>query len=145
MAEYTNVGLQNVLTGQNVVFTESPIPCNRGLVMHREGSGIFTLRGPGCSCNQCFARYKVTFGGNIAIPAGGDVGTPVSLAIALEGEPLASATMIETPAALSQFNNVFAAVFITVPRGCCVTVAVENNGTQAVDVQNSNLIVERVC
>ena len=144
MPEYTNVALQNVLTGQNVVFTETPVPCNKGLVMHREGSGIFTLRGPGCACNQCFARYKVTFGGNIAIPAGGDATAPVSLAIALEGEPLASATMIETPAVVAQFNNVFSAVFVTVPRGCCVTVAVENNGTQAVDVQNANLIVERV-
>ena len=144
MPEYTNVALQNVLTGQNVVFTETPVPCNKGLVMHREGSGIFTLRGPGCACNQCFARYKVTFGGNIAIPAGGDIAAPVSLAIALEGEPLASATMIETPAVVAQFNNVFAAVFITVRSGCCVTVAVENNGTQAVDVQNANLIVERV-
>lgn len=144
MPEYTATALQNVLTGQNVVFTETPVPCNKGLVMHREGSGIFTLRGPGCACNQCFARYKVTFGGNIAIPAGGDIAAPVSLAIALEGEPLASATMIETPAVVAQFNNVFAAVFVTVPRGCCVTVAVENNGTQAVDVQNANLIVERV-
>ena len=144
MPEYTATALQNVLTGQNVVFTETPVPCNKGLVMHREGSGIFTLRGPGCACNQCFARYKVTFGGNIAIPTGGDATAPVSLAIALEGEPLASATMIETPAVVAQFNNVFAAVFVTVPRACCVTVAVENNGTQAVDVQNANLIVERV-
>ena len=143
MPEYTNVGLQSVAVGQNVVFTETPVPCNKGLVMHREGSGIFTLRGPGCACNQCFARYKVTFGGNIAIPDGGETAAPVTLAIALEGEPLASATMIETPGATAQFNNVFAAVFVTVPRGCCVTVAVENSGTQAVYVQNSNLIIER--
>lgn len=144
MAEYVAFPIQSVLAGQNVVFTTDVIPCNKGLVMHRPGSGLFTLRGPGCACNQCFARYKVTFGGNIAIPTGGDATAPVSLAIALEGEPLASATMIETPAVVAQFNNVFAAVFVTVPRGCCVTVAVENNGTQAVDVQNANLIVERV-
>lgn len=144
MPEYVNVALQSVAVGQNVVFTETPVPCNKGLVMHREGSGIFTLRGPGCGCNQCFARYKVTFGGNIAIPDGGEATAPVALAIALEGEPLASATMIETPSVVAQFNNVFAAVFVTVPRGCCVTVAVENSGTQAVYVQNANLIVERV-
>ncbi len=144
MAEYTSIALQNVLVGQNLLFTESPIPCCKGYVLHREGSGIFTLRGPGCASNQCFARYKVSFGGNIAVPTGGTAATPVSLAIALEGEPLASATMIETPAATAQFNNVFAAVYVTVPRGCCVTVAVENNGTQAVDVQNANLLIERV-
>jgi len=39
---------------------------------------------------------------------------------------------------------VFAAAFIEVPRGCCVTVAVENTSTQAIDIANSNLIVERV-
>lgn len=145
MPEYTAIQPQTVAAGQNVLFTETPVPCNRGLVLHREGSGIFTLRGPGCGSNQCFARYKVTFGANIAVPAAGAVATdPLSLAIALEGEPLASATMIETPGVVSLFNNVFAAVFVTVPRGCCVTVAVENNGTGPVDVANANLIIERV-
>lgn len=141
MAEYTNVALQNVLVGGNVNFSESPYPCNKGIVLHRQGSGVFTLRG---SCSQCYARYKVSFGGNIAIPTGGDTASPVSIAIAIDGEPLASATMIETPAEVAHFNNVFAAVYVTVPKGCCVSVAIENNGTQAVDVQNANIIIERI-
>lgn len=141
MAEYTNATLQNVLVGGNVNFSESPYPCNKGIVLHRQGSGVFTLRG---ACSQCFARYRVSFGGNIAIPAGGETDQAVSLAIAIEGEPLASATMIETPGAVSQFNNVFASVYVSVPKGCCVSVAVENNGTQAVDVQNANIIIERI-
>lgn len=100
-----------------------------------------TLRG---QTNQCRARYKVSFGGNIAIPTGGAV-APISIALSVSGEPLASATAIVTPAAVEDYFNVFTAVFIEVPRGCCVTVAVENTSTQAINVANSNLIAERVC
>jgi len=79
----------------------------------------------------------------VAIPAGGTV-APISLAIAVDGEPLASATMIETPAAAEAFSNVFSAVLVAVPRGCCVTIGVRNTGEEPVDVQNANMIVERV-
>ena len=140
MAEYTAIALQEVDARQNIIFTETPVRCNRGYVLHREGSGIFTLRG---ITNQCTARYKVSFGGNIAVPAGGTVGE-ISVAIAIEGEPLASATAIVTPAAVEEFFNVFTAVFVEVPRGCCLTVAVENTSEDAINVQNANLIVERV-
>lgn len=140
MAEYTAIALQTVAAGQNVAFTESPVACNRGYVNHRDGSGIFTLRG---ITNQCRARYKVTYGGNISIPTGGTVG-PISIALAIEGEPLASATAIVTPAAVNEFFNVFVAVYIEVPRGCCLSVAVENTSDQAINVQNSNIIIERV-
>lgn len=140
MAEYTNGALQLVAAGQNVVFTESPAACNKGYVVHREGSGVFTLRG---ITNQCRARYKVSYGGNIAIPTGGTVG-PISVAIAVEGEPLTSATAIVTPAAVEEFFNVSAAVYIEVPRGCCVSVAIENTSTQSISAQNSNIIIERV-
>jgi molybdopterin-binding protein len=68
----------------------------------------------------------------------------ISVAIAIEGEPLASATAIVTPAAVEEFFNVFTAVFVEVPRGCCLTVAVENTSADAINVQNANLIVERV-
>ncbi len=137
--EITYNALQTVGAGQNVLFNETPV---RGgnCAQHREGSGIVTLRG---QTNQCRARYKVTFGGNIAIPTGGTI-EPISIAIAIEGEPLASATAIVTPAAVEEFFNVFTAVYIEVPRGCCSTVAVENTSTQAINVQNANLIVERV-
>jgi hypothetical protein len=49
--------------------------------------------------DQCRARYKITFGGNIAIPTGGTV-EAISMAIALDGEPVATTTMISTPAAV---------------------------------------------
>lgn len=140
MAEYTNIGIQTVAAGQNVAFTETPVPCNRGYVNHREGSGVFTLRG---ITNQCRARYKVSYGGNIGIPGGGTVSS-ISLALAIEGEPLASATSIVTPVAVGDFANVFTAVYIEVPRGCCLSVAVENTSDQPISVANSNLIIERV-
>lgn len=139
MAEFTNVYVQQVAAGQNVVFTETPVS-GSNCIVHREGAGIVTLRG---QTNQCRARYKVSFGGNIAIPTGGAVG-PISIAIAVSGEPLLSATATVTPAAVSDFFNVFTAVYIEVPRGCCVTIAVENTSAETIEVENSNLIVERV-
>lgn len=141
MAEFTGIALQSVLTNQNVLFTETPVCSNNCNIIHREGSGIVTLKG---NTNQCRALYKVSFGGNIAVPTGGTAGA-ISVAIALEGEALASATATVTPAAVEEFFNVYTSVFVAVPKGCCVTVAVENISTQTISVQNANLIVERVC
>lgn len=137
--EITAVALQEVAENQNVLFTDTVIYGNPSIV-HRGGSGLVTLRG---LTDQCRAQYKVTFGGNIAIPTGGTV-EEISLALTIDGEPLGSTLMIETPAAVEQFSNVFSAVYIAVPRGCCVTVGVRNTSAQAVNVQNANLIVERV-
>ena len=137
--EITAVALQEVAENQNVLFTDTVI-CGGPSIVHRGGSGLVTLRG---LTNQCRAQYKVTFGGNIAIPTGGTV-EEISLAITIDGEPLGSATMIETPAAVEEFSNVFGAVYIAVPRGCCLTVGVRNTSAQAINVQNANLIVERV-
>lgn len=139
MAEFTAAVLQTVESGANVLFTETPVRGN-ACIYHREGSGIVRLQG---ARNQCRALYKVTFGGNVAIPAGGTVG-PITLAITVDGEALGSATMIETPAAAEAFSNVFAAVLIAAECGCCVTIGVRNIGPDAIDVQNANMIVERV-
>lgn len=139
MAEYTNANTVTVAAGQNVPFTETVVsgsPC----IVHREGAGIVTLRG---LTNQCRARFKVSFGGNIAIPTGGAVGA-ISAALAVNGEPLNSATGIVTPAAVDQYGNIYVAANIDVPRGCCLTVAVENTSDQAINIANANLIVERV-
>lgn len=139
MAEYTNANTITVAAGQNVPFTETAV-CGSSCIVHREGAGIVTLRG---ITKQCRARYKVSFGGNIAVPADGTVAA-ISVALAVGGEPLNSTIAIVTPAAVENFFNVFTAVYIDVPCGCCVTVAVENTSTQAISVANANLIVERV-
>lgn len=131
--------LQTVAANQNVYFTDTVV-CGGLSVSHRDGSGLVTLRGNTC---QGRARFKVSFGGNIAIPTGGTVG-PISLAIAIDGEAVPATTMTVTPAAVEEFFNVFAAVFVDVPKGCCMTVSVRNISEVPVDVQNANLIVERV-
>ncbi len=137
--EITNIALQRVESGQNVAFNETPV-CPTRCVTHREGSGIVRLRG--AARNQCRARYLASFSGNIQIPTGGTV-EAISVAIAVDGEPLQSTQMIVTPAAVENLWNVSAQVYIDVPCDCCVTVAVENTSTQAIEVQNANLIITR--
>lgn len=137
--EITANALQTVATNQNVLFTEMAVRGNCSII-HREGSGLVTLRG---ITDQCRARFRVSFGGNVAIPAGGTV-APISLAIAINGEAVGPTTMISTPAAAEEFNNVYTSIFINVPAGCCYTVSVKNLSDDAIDVQNANLIVERV-
>ena len=141
MVELTANFLQTVAAGQNVLLTETPVRCTRGFVCHREGSGIVTLRG---ITNQCRARYRVSADANIAIATGGTAG-PISLAIAITGEPLASSTAIVTPAAVGDYFNVHVEALIDVPKGCCLTIALENTSTQAIDTQNVNVIIDRVC
>jgi hypothetical protein len=51
--------------------------------------------------------------------------------------------MTVTPAAIGDYFNVSASVFIDIPQGCCSHIAVKNISSQAIDVQNANLIVVR--
>lgn len=141
MAEFTGVFVQQVAAGQNVLLNETAVT-GSSCIVHREGAGIVTLRG---LTNQCRALYKVVFGGNIAVPTGGTAG-PISVAISVDGEALGSSTATVTPAAVGDEFNVFAAALVSVPRGCCVTVSVKNvsDPAQTIEVQNANLIVDRV-
>ena len=131
--------VQTVAANQNVYFTDT-VTCGNCAISHRDDSGLVTLRG---LTTQCRARFKVSFGGNIAVPTGGTAG-PISLAIAINGEPVRATTMTVTPMDVGDFSNVFSAVFVDVPKGCCLTVSVQNITTTAIDVENANLIVERV-
>ena len=131
--------VQTVPANQNVYFTDTVI-CGNQSISHRDDSGLVTLRGVTNCQNR--ARFMVTFGGNIAIPTGGTV-EEISLAIALDGEPVQATTMIVTPAAVEQYFNVKASVFIDIPRGCCSQISVTNTSTQPILVQNGNLIITR--
>ena len=137
--EIIAVAEQTVATNQNVLFTDSVTNGNCSIT-HRDGSGLVTLRG---NTAQCRARYKVSFGGNIAIPTGGTAGA-ISVALSIDGEPVAASTMTVTPLDLNEYHNVFGAMFIDVPKGCCLTISVQNINDQSILVQNANLIVERV-
>ena len=157
MAEYAYNPIQLVEPNQNVIL-DTVIPCGKGYVYHRNQSGIVTLRGIVKNPNACFARYQVEFNGNIAIPSGGTVG-PISVALAIDGEPILTSRAIVTPAATAEepptaanFFNVTSTAIITVPKGCCFNVAVENSSGPAeaggvapeILVQNANLTVARI-
>lgn len=151
MAEFTYNPIQLVQPNQPVILSDS-IRCPKGYVLHRNESGIVTLRGAVNNACACFARYQVTFNGNIAVPEGGTVG-PISVALAIDGEPILTSRAIVTPAAVDEYNNVTSTAIITVPRGCCFNVSVENTSESAtpgttpapaINVQNANLTVTRI-
>jgi hypothetical protein len=148
MAEYLANAVQNISLNQPAIFTAS-IPCPRGYVYHEDETGIFILRG---LTNNCFARYQVTFNGNIAIPTGGAV-TPIAIALTVNGEPRQTSRAIFVPAAVETYGNVTSTAIITVPKGCCFTLSVRyvaadedptTTPTPVIEMQNANLVVSRI-
>lgn len=149
MAEYLANAVQTVELNQPVIFTAS-IPCNKGYVYHEDETGIFTLKGV---TNNCFARYQVTFNGNIALPADATSVDPIAVAISVSGEQRPTSRAIITPAAVSEYGNVTSTAIITVPRGCCFNMSVRavsgatdaaSTPAPAIDVINANLVINRV-
>lgn len=149
MAEYLANTLQNVALNSPILFTAS-IPCTKGYVYHEDETGIFILRG---ITTNCFARYQITYNGNIAIPEGGDV-TPIAVALTVNGEERPTSKAIFTPQAVDEFGNVTSTAIITVPKGCCFSVSVRYvdatvddptvTPTPTIEVQNSNLVINRI-
>ena len=45
-AEYSANAAQTVPANSGVIFTESPVPCNRGMIYHRDESALFRLASP---------------------------------------------------------------------------------------------------
>lgn len=149
MAEYLANAAQAVALNGPVLFTAS-IPCNRGCVYHEDETGIFILKG---KTDNCFARYQVTFNGNIAVPDGGEL-TPIAVAITVNGEPRQTSRAIFTPQAVDEFGNVTSTAIVTVPKGCCFTASVRyidattddpaTEPTGLITVQNANLVITRI-
>ncbi len=149
MAEYLANATQLVALNQPLIFSAS-IPCNRGNVIHEDETGVFILRG---NTTGCFARYQVTYNGNIAVPTGVTVG-PIAVAIATNGETRPTSRAIVTPAAVEDYSNVTSTAIITVPRGCCYSISVravsglvdDEVGTPAASLNatNSNLVITRI-
>lgn len=148
MAEYLANAVQLISLNQPAIFTAS-IPCPRGNVYHEDETGIFILRG---NTQNCFARYQVTFNGNIAIPTGGAV-TPIAVALAVNGEPRQTSRAIFTPAAVDTYGNVTSTAIVTVPRGCCFTLSLRyvaadedpaTTPTPVIQLQNANLTIARI-
>ena len=148
MAEYLANAVQTVALNQPALFTAS-IPCRRGYVYHEDDTGIFILRG---MTQNCFARYQVTFNGNVAVPEGGAI-APIAVALAVNGEPRLTSRAIYTPAAVDEYGNVSSTAIITVPRGCCFSLSVRYvpatedataTPTPVINVQNANLVIDRI-
>lgn len=151
MSEFLKNDLQLVNPNQPVILTTS-IGCSKGFVYHRPESGIITLRGIVNNPCNCFARYQVTFNGNIALPEDATVVGAIAIALALDGEPILTSRAVVTPAAVDEFFNVTSTAIITVPRGCCFNLSVENvsesadaaTPAPAISVENANLVVSRI-
>lgn len=148
MAEYLANAVQSVALNTPAVFTAS-IPCRNGFVYHEDETGVFTLCG---KTSNCFARYQVTFNGNIAIPTGGEV-TPIAVALTVNGEPRLTSRAIITPADVEEYGNVTSTAIITVPRGCCYSLSVRyvqatddptTAPTPLIEMQNANLVINRI-
>lgn len=155
-AEYSANAVQVVPVNGSVIFTESPVPCNRGMIYHRDESGLFRLASPstmGCSCRRrccCSdfpsANYGVSFHANISLPED-PAGTvePISLAIAIDDEVDPSSIMTVTVPLVSDTDgdNVGAHVIVSVPCICrCGSVSVRNVSTQPINVQNANIVFD---
>ena len=149
MAEYLANAIQEVALNSPILFNAS-LPCQRGYIFHEDETGVFTLRG---ITSNCFARFQVTFNGNIAIPEGGAVG-PIAVAITVNGEPRLTSRAIFVPAAVDEYGNVTSTAIVVVPKGCCFNMSVryisgltdDPAGVPApvISVQNANLVINRV-
>lgn len=142
MATFTANALQTVAANNDIIYDNAavPYPYPYGSVMHREDSGLVTLRG---NSNRRFSVYRVSYSANVAIPTDGTV-EPISLAISLNGEALPTSTAIETPTAVEAFTHINDTTDVLVPNGCCASVSVRNTSTQALSVQNASLTVNKL-
>lgn len=137
--ELMTSGVQTVEANNSIPF-QTALSAGSSSIMWRVGSGIVTLRGIG---PQLRARFRVSYYGNVALSTGAEV-EPIEIAILVSGEGISSSRSVSTPAAVQEFNNVAASTFIDVPAGCCTNITIGNIGTTSIDVENLNLIVERV-
>jgi len=143
MAEYRYNAIQTIPPNGTVIFSNDFFPCNKGLIVHQDDSGLFQIRG--IVNNPCaeYGKLKVNFGANVGIPTTGTV-EPITLAITVNGVTEPATTMISTPAAVEEYNNVNREVEIPIPRGCCQNVAVTNTSTQSIEVQNAIIDLDRI-
>lgn len=142
MAEYSANAVQTVQPNGFAVFTATVVPCNMGLIRHSDETPIFALRGwkpnnypPYCCCNNNSVLYKTNVNMNVALSEGATV-APIMVAITIDGVAYPLSEMDSTPAAAQEFNHIGVDLSIPILNGCCQTVAVQNIGTQPIDIKN---------
>ena len=146
--------VQEVALNNPILFRTS-IPCTKGYVYHEGETGNFILKGvvnnPN-SCN-CFAQYKVTYNGNIALPETATDIVPIAVALVVNGELRLTSRAIFTPQAVSEYGNVTSTAIIKVPRCCCFSLSVDAvpattdptvTPAPVIEVQNANLTITRI-
>lgn len=149
-AEYTAVERQIIQPNGFAIFTAAPVPCTKGFVVPRLGSGLFQLSGlgvprmGGCCCNRRVlgVNYDVDFGANIAVPEGETVGE-ISVGIALGGTAIPSSIMTVTPAAVEQLFNISRDITAQIVAGCCQTVAIQNLSTIPIAMIDASINFDR--
>lgn len=150
MAEYTAIADQTVLANQPVIFTESPIPCTRGLIRHEDGTGLFNLSGAvpvsefqnRCCCQgEPTADYLVVFHANIAVPEGGTVGE-ISLALSVDGTIIPATVMKVTPTVVQAYFNVGSSKNVQCYPGCCRNLSVVNSSADQASILVSNAVLD---
>ena len=149
MAEWTSLAEQTVNPGESIVFTDNPVPCLRGFIRNRVGTGAFLMSGnipdtspPCCCAGSKSVEYDAAFGANLAIPTGGTV-EPITVAFAVDGVTIPSSEMEVTPAAVSEYFNVSRVKGIPIYKGCCQTMTIINTSPQPILVQAATLVIKR--
>lgn len=134
MIVLSNSAEQTVAVGDSVIFDTVIMHTGRA-EWHRDNTAPVKL------CRQC-AVYAVSFNGNIA---GDTAATELSLNIDASGAKLPETTMLSTPSAADQFNNVAAQTRYT---SCCCgfdSLTVVNTGTTPLTLApNSSFVINRV-
>ncbi len=135
MIEAVNTAVQTVEANGTIFFNSTSVKkgCS---VRHRQGSGRFVALQSGV--------YKVSFQANVAIPTGGTAG-PISLDVTQDGESLAGSRMVSTPAAVDSYNSVSAVVLVEVYKCDSASVSVRNTSGVAINVQDANIVIDRLC
>ena len=149
--EASTIRDQIVAPNGSVTYELEPVPCTRGLVYHRDGSGVLRLASPSiircgnrrsCCCRQPVADYVASFHATVQIPADGEV-APISFAVFIDGEEDPGSVMTITPAAAEEPGNIGTDVVVSVPWICrCASLSVRNIGTEPVEVLNAVLVVD---
>lgn len=127
-----------VSAGSNVLFPTDRVrtkSCNSccGWLSHDTGSGLFTLTKQGI--------YEIQYNANITST---DIGQ-ASLVLEQNGEAIGGTQSIYTVATASALGNVSASTLICVPCGASYTITLTNNSTLALNVQDANIVIKKIC
>lgn len=127
-----------VSAGSNVLFPTDRVrtkSCNSccGWLSHDTGSGLFTLTKQGI--------YEIQYNADITSADTGQA----SLVLEQNGEAIGGTQSIYTVATAGALGHVSASTLIRVPCGASYTITLTNNSTLALNIQDANIIIKKIC